>query len=69
MNPMRNDEIAEVRKIRHEISEECGHDVRRVAAYYRRIEEELKESEDFRFEDQSLTPQTTAPTGDVADTK
>ena len=42
MNPMSNDEIAEIRKIRHEISEECGHDIRKVAAYYRQVEEELK---------------------------
>jgi hypothetical protein len=63
---MQNDEIAEVRKIRHEISEECGHDVRKLAAYFRRIEEELKTSGEFRFEDQSLSPQTTAATGEVA---
>jgi len=50
---MPNDEIAEVRKIRHEISEECGHDVRKVAAYYRRVGEELKKSGEFRFEEPS----------------
>jgi hypothetical protein len=53
---MPNDEIAEVRKIRHEISEECVHDVRKVAAYYRRVEEELKKSGEFRFEGSSVEP-------------
>ena len=50
---MPNDEIAEIRKIRHEISEECGHDIHKIAAYYRRVEEELKKSGDFRFEERS----------------
>ena len=50
---MPNDEVGEVRRIRHEISEECGHDIRKVAAYYREIEEELKRSGEFRFEDRT----------------
>ncbi|NQT17684.1 MAG: hypothetical protein HQ582_33320 [Planctomycetes bacterium] len=62
---MPNDEIGEVRKIRHEISEECGHDIRRVAAYYRRVEEELKKSGDFRFEEQSFAPQSVSATDDT----
>jgi hypothetical protein len=57
---MPNDGISQIRKIRHEISEECGHDVRKIAAYYRRVEEELKKSGDFRFEDQTLDLQTTS---------
>ncbi|MHC4401747.1 MAG: hypothetical protein ACYTG0_18910 [Planctomycetota bacterium] len=59
---MPNDEVGEVRRIRHEISEECGHDVRKVAAYYRQIEEELKRSGEFRFEAQSFAPQAPPPT-------
>lgn len=47
---MPNDEIAEIRKIRHQISEECGHDIHKVAAYYRQVEEELKQSGQFHFE-------------------
>ena len=56
MNPMPNDEIADVRRIRHQISEECGHDVRKVAAYYRQIEEDLRKSDDSRFEEVSVDP-------------
>jgi hypothetical protein len=48
---MIDDELAEVRRIRREISEQCGHDVHRVAAYYREIQNELKESGEFRFSD------------------
>ena len=37
---MRDEEIAAVRKVRHEISDECGHDVHKVAAYCRDVAEE-----------------------------
>ena len=47
---MTNEEIAEIRKIRHQISEECGHDIHKVAAYYRQVEEELKKSGRYHFE-------------------
>ena len=39
---MHDEEIAAVRKVRHEISEECGHDVHKVAAYYRAVAEQLR---------------------------
>ena len=66
---MPNDGIGEVRRIRHEISEECGHDVRKVAAYYRRVEEESKKSGEFRFEDQSFAPEAVSPASDAGTTK
>lgn len=53
---MPTDEVSEVRRIRHQISEECGHDIRKVAAYYRQVEQELRESGEFRFEDTSVVP-------------
>ncbi len=46
---MDENEIAAVRRIRHEISEECNHDVERVIAYYRSVQEELKGAGQFRF--------------------
>ncbi len=46
---MADEEIQNVRRIRHEISEECGHDLDKVVAYYRRVEEEMKRSGRFRF--------------------
>ena len=63
------DEIAEIRKIRHQISEECGHDIHKVAAYYRHVEEELKKSGQFRFEEQSSDPQAVSATGDAENGK
>ncbi len=41
--------IAEVRRVRHEISRRCGHDVHKVVAYYREFQEQLKQSSDYRF--------------------
>ncbi len=38
---MCEDEIAAVRRIRHEISAECGHDVNKVAAYCEAVAEQL----------------------------
>jgi hypothetical protein len=34
--------VEEVRKARHQISEECDHDLHRVVAYYKEVEEELR---------------------------
>jgi hypothetical protein len=44
-------EIEEIRRIRHQISAEHGHDLRRLAEYYRRIERELRKSGKYRFLD------------------
>jgi len=46
---MADDEIRIIRRVRHEISAEFGHDVDRVVDYYRSVEEELKHSGRFRF--------------------
>jgi hypothetical protein len=35
------DEIATVRRVRHEISAECGHDVHKVAVYCQSVVEQL----------------------------
>nr|VFK15783.1 MAG: hypothetical protein BECKLPF1236A_GA0070988_101334 [Candidatus Kentron sp. LPFa]VFK31510.1 MAG: hypothetical protein BECKLPF1236C_GA0070990_101414 [Candidatus Kentron sp. LPFa] len=48
---MSNGEIAEIRRIRHQMSAEFGHDVYRLAAYLREVEEELRKSGRFRFEE------------------
>jgi hypothetical protein len=66
---MPNDEIAEVRRIRHQISEECDHDIHKVAAYYRQVQQELKKSGEFRFEEQSSDPPTVSATSDAQDAK
>ncbi len=44
---MRDEEISDVRRVRHEISEECAHDVHKVAAYYRALGKQLRLSGEF----------------------
>ena len=46
-NPMLDEEIAVVRRVRHEISEECGHDVHRAAKYYRTVGKQIRLSGEF----------------------
>ena len=46
-------EIYEIRRIRHRISAEHGHDLKRMAEYYHRIEQELRNSGKFKFFDAS----------------
>ena len=42
-------EIDEIRRIRRQISEKHGHDMHKVAEYYRSIENQLKETGRYRF--------------------
>ena len=53
---MRDEEILAVRKVRHEISAECGHDVHKVAAYYRAVGERLRQAGKMRSK--NITQQT-----------
>jgi len=46
---MNDYEIQEIRRIRHQISAEYGHDLRRLAEYYRKLELELRNSGKYRF--------------------
>jgi len=46
---MTDEVIREIRRVRHEISRRCDHDPRRVVAYYRSFQDELKRSEKYRF--------------------
>ena len=45
-------EIDDIRRIRREVSEKYDHDLRKVVEYYRRVENELRESGRYRFVDQ-----------------
>lgn len=58
---MTDEVIREVRRVRHEISRRCGHDPHRIVAWYRRYQDELKRSGNFRFyqPDESNDPSTT----------
>ena len=43
-------EIDEIRRIRHKISAEHGYDVKKLADYYRQLEEKFKESGKYKSE-------------------
>ena len=45
-------EIDEIRRIRRRVSAEHGHDLRKVAEYYRNVEKKLRESGRYRFADE-----------------
>jgi len=61
---MSEDEIKIIRQVRHTVSTECGHDVDRLVAYYRHVEEELKRSGRFRFAVHAVRPQPSDATCD-----
>ncbi len=42
-------EIAEVRRIRQQISAQHGHGVKKLADYYRQFEQELRKSGKYKF--------------------
>ena len=54
---MVDDEIKIIRRVRHEISAEFGHDVDRVVDYYRSVEEELRQSGRYRFASHDAGPE------------
>jgi hypothetical protein len=52
--------ITEVRAARHRISERFGHDTERLAEHYRKLDEELQKSGDFRFVTEFYSTDATA---------
>jgi hypothetical protein len=50
--------VTEVRRARHEISAEHGHDTRRLGEHYIKMQEKMKKSGKYRFvtEFYSITP-------------
>lgn len=45
-------EIDEIRRIRRHVSAQHGHDLRKVAEYYRSVEKRLRESGRYNFADE-----------------
>ena len=68
---MRDEAIEEIRRARHKISEECGHDVGRVLGHYQAVEKELRASGKYRFADPpaSRRAPSTAEVSSDADTR
>ena len=46
-----NEVVKEVREMRMKISEECGHDLNRLIAYYQKVGEEMRKSGKYKFVD------------------
>lgn len=46
--------VDEIRKIRHEISDECGHDPARLLIHLQNVEKQLQKEGKFRFKGPAL---------------
>jgi hypothetical protein len=62
---MKDPGIEEIRKARHEISAEHGHDLHAVVEYYRHVERELRASGRFTFEE--ISPSDRSPGDELPD--
>ena len=71
LNPEMNEVVKEVREMRMKISEECGHDLNRLLAYYQKVGEEMRKSGKYKFanpEPPAEKPASTESTrGEAAD--
>lgn len=48
---MADEEINEIRRIRHEISARFGHNISKLVAHYQELEKELRKSGKYEFTD------------------
>ena len=66
-----NEVVKEVREMRMKISEECGHDLNRLIAYYQKVGEEMRKTGKYKFVDPEPPAEKPAPTestrGEAAD--
>ena len=66
-----NEVVKEVREMRMKISEECGHDLNRLIAYYQKVGEEMRKSGKYKFADPEPSTEKPASTestrGEAAD--
>ena len=71
LNPEMNEVVKEVREMRMKISEECGHDLNKLLAYYQKVEKEMRKSGKYKFVDQEPPDEKPASTestrGEAAD--
>ena len=57
-----NEVVKEVREMRMKISEECGHDLNRLIAYYQKVGEEMRKSGKYKFADPEPPAEKSTPT-------
>ena len=66
-----NEVVKEVREMRMKISEECGHDLNKLLAYYQKVEKEMRKSGKYKFVDPEPPAEKSASTestrGEAAD--
>ncbi len=71
LRPEMNEVVKEVREMRMKISEECGHDLNRLLAYYQKVGEEMRKSGKYKFADPDPSGEKPASTestrGEAAD--
>ena len=71
LRPEMNEVVKEVREMRMKISEECGHDLNKLLAYYQKVEKEMRKSGKYKFVDPQPPAEKPAPTeskrGEAAD--
>ena len=48
---MERSELAEIRRIRHEISAQFNHDVGKLVGHYQAFEQEMRQSQKYKFAD------------------
>lgn len=58
---MKDPSIDDVREVRRQISAEHGHDLHRLAEYYRRVEDELRRSGAHQFAEPGPTASALSP--------
>ena len=51
MIKMADEEINEIRRIRHEISARFGHDISKLVSHYQELEKELRKANEYEFID------------------
>ena len=71
LRPEMNEVVKEVREMRMKISEECGHDLNKLLAYYQKVEKEMRKSGKYKFVDPEPSVEKPTPTepkrGEAAD--
>ena len=71
LRPEMNEVVKEVREMRMKISEECGHDLNKLVAYYQKVGEEMRKSGKYKFVDPEPPAEKPASTestrGEAAD--
>ncbi|MDE0466015.1 MAG: hypothetical protein OYL97_03080 [Candidatus Poribacteria bacterium] len=62
-----NEVVKEVREMRMKISEECGHDLNKLLAYYQKVEKEMRKSGKYKFADPEPSVEKPASTESTRD--